>query len=220
MAEKNCKTLDLADSSLYILDERGRTMDDHGKHVEQVNGCNITIEPDHHAESPRDWDNMGTMACFHRRDNYGDADHGFTPESLQEHAERSDVVSLPIFMMDHSGVTILTDPTVFRAFDPKGWDWGMLGYIVVDQARIKAEYGDASQVSQEKALKVLQCEVDAYNDYLRGNVWQYEVTARTGEHVGSCGGFVGDYDGQGGCLEQARDDAKAHKNPVEECPVG
>jgi hypothetical protein len=42
--------------------------------VEQFKVGNLTvrIEYDHDPESPRDWDNMGTMVCFHRRHALGD----------------------------------------------------------------------------------------------------------------------------------------------------
>jgi len=42
-------------------------------HTEDRNGARISIYYDHDAESPRDWDNIGTMACWHRRYNLGDA---------------------------------------------------------------------------------------------------------------------------------------------------
>tara|TARA_R110002072_G_scaffold91307_2_gene203710 strand:+ start:423 stop:1100 length:678 start_codon:yes stop_codon:yes gene_type:complete len=41
-------------------------------HTEQHNGCLISIYHDDDPESPRAWDNLGTMACWHRRYHLGD----------------------------------------------------------------------------------------------------------------------------------------------------
>lgn len=39
---------------------------------EEYRGCTIRIEQDDNPESPREWDNVGTMVCFHDRYNLGD----------------------------------------------------------------------------------------------------------------------------------------------------
>ena len=41
-------------------------------HTEQHNGYTISIYYDEDAQSPRDWDNLGTMVCWHRRYDIGD----------------------------------------------------------------------------------------------------------------------------------------------------
>lgn len=41
-------------------------------HTEQHNRCLISIYHDDDPESPRAWDNLGTMACWHRRYRLGD----------------------------------------------------------------------------------------------------------------------------------------------------
>lgn len=41
-------------------------------HTEKQNGCLISIYADESPESPRDWDNLGTMTCWHRRYILGD----------------------------------------------------------------------------------------------------------------------------------------------------
>lgn len=44
-------------------------------HEEDYKGYTIKIYHDEDAESPRDWDNLGEMVCFHRRYNLGDCNH-------------------------------------------------------------------------------------------------------------------------------------------------
>jgi hypothetical protein len=41
-------------------------------HTEELNGATIEIIPDEDRDSPRDWDNLGTMVCFHSRYHLGD----------------------------------------------------------------------------------------------------------------------------------------------------
>ena len=39
---------------------------------ETVNGLTLRVIPDEYADSPREWDNLGTMICFHGRYDLGD----------------------------------------------------------------------------------------------------------------------------------------------------
>lgn len=45
-------------------------------HHEIVDNFTLTIHPDETPENPRDWDNLGTMICWHRRYTLGDS-HSF-----------------------------------------------------------------------------------------------------------------------------------------------
>ena len=40
--------------------------------IKESGGYKVTIEPDENPVSPRDWDNMSKMICFHRRHALGD----------------------------------------------------------------------------------------------------------------------------------------------------
>lgn len=55
-------------------------------------GLTIKICPDHDPESPREWDNLGTMACWHRRYNLGDEQPGGEPSEYLENLLDSDVL--------------------------------------------------------------------------------------------------------------------------------
>ena len=96
-------------------------------------GLRIEIIQDDDAQSPRDWDNLGTMTCFHR--NYGLGDkHKMTPDELLELIKRKDVIALPLFLLDHSGLRISTSR---YDCDPQGWDTSKVGYIWITYERIK-----------------------------------------------------------------------------------
>jgi hypothetical protein len=161
--------------------------------------CLIMQDPD--PESPRAWDNLGTMVCFHKRYNLGDepgSKHHFeTPSQFLEFLEENEgkVLVLPLYLMDHSGVSISVDDTMFRMVDSVGWDWGQVGWIYVTYEDIRKAYG-VQRITRkvlERARQALIAEVETYNKYLQGQVIGFIVE----EHhpmecwrtIDSCFGF-------------------------------
>lgn len=184
-------------------------------HQETHFGATIKIFHDPDAESPRDWDNLGTMVCGHSRYKLGDDnsfgsardflidllelnhDNTFGTDILEMRA-RSKAVILPLYLYDHSGLAMNT--TGFHC----PWDSGQVGYIYVTLEDVRTEY-QCRRVSAKRRAQIedyLRQEVATYADYLAGNVHGY-VVERDGEEIESCWGFIGDYDGY--VLEQARD---------------
>lgn len=169
-------------------------------------GFEIRIEHDTDLESPREaWDNAGTMVCFHRKYILGDKDHGFSsPEGFREWAEepeQSDLLILPLYLYDHSGITISTG----RFNDP--WDSGQVGWIYMTPETLQKEFhGD-----REKGLSCLKSEVDSYDQYLRGDVYWYAILDSDGDTIDSCGGMYGyDY-----CVTEAKQAAEACVSQLE-----
>lgn len=169
-------------------------------------GHTIKIIRDGNPESPREWDNLGKMVCFHRKYRLGDKDHEFpTPQDFidfreaEEKANRT-LVELPIFLLDHSGLAMRTGP--FHE-DPQGWDSGLVGWIYADEAMIRKEYGikAGKPVTLDiihKVGNVLQSEVDVFNQYLQDDVWGYMIEGPATDD--SCWGFYGFKT----CLEEAK----------------
>ncbi len=52
---------------------------------------------------PRSWDNVGTMACFHRRYSLGDDIGKVSPEEFWRHLVCEHVSSMEIFLAAHNG---------------------------------------------------------------------------------------------------------------------
>lgn len=166
-------------------------------HTEVVNGKTIKMYYDTYPESPREWDNLGTMVCWHGRYNLGDSHDFSDPSEYKAWRNANDVrIELPLYLYDHSGITMRTTPFG----DP--WDSGQVGYIYVTADQLRKEYS-AKRITQriiEQATKVLEGEVKTYDEYLRGDVYGYVIEDADGNHVDSCWGFYGyDY-----CLEEAR----------------
>jgi hypothetical protein len=161
--------------------------------------CRIIQDPD--PESPREWHNLGTMVCFHKRYNLGDEPgrrHDFeTPSQFMEFLEENEgkVLVLPLYLMDHSGLSISVDDTMFRMVDSVGWDWGQVGWIYVTYEDIRKEYGvrRITRKVLEKARQVLIAEVEEYNKYLQGQVMGFIIEehhpVNCWETVDSCFGF-------------------------------
>src|SRR5208283_3667431 len=164
----------------------------------EYKGHTINIFPNQDTPDPRkEFDHLGTMVCFHRRYNLGDRHEFRSPEEFAEFLKEEKPICLPLYLFDHSGITISTKNERFRACDPQGWDWGMLGCIYVTKENVRKEYG-VKRVTRkifEKVVKLLLAEVQEYDHYLTGNVYGYEITKdgkpRARDVIDSCWGFFG-----------------------------
>jgi len=143
--------------------------------------CRIIQDPD--PESPREWDNLGTMVCFSKSYNLGDPPgrkHDFeNPYQFLEFLRKNEgkVLVLPLYLMDHSSLSISVDDTMFRMVDSVGWDWGQVGWIYVTYEDIRKAYGvrRVTRKVLDKAKKLLIAEVEEYNQYLQGNVMGFII---------------------------------------------
>jgi hypothetical protein len=181
----------------------------------------IKIIQDQFAESPRKWDNLGIIACWHRRYNLGNKDGPEklleavknhkryseswedpnsdnykwidTPSGLIDAAESLGIIMLPLYLYDHSGLTMNT--TGFSC----PWDSGQVGVIFVTREKVRKEF--LVERISSKLLGIvkerLKSEVEVYDQYLKGDVYGYDISEvdEDGEeirHIDSCWGFYGD----------------------------
>mgnify|MGYP001168297944 CR=1 FL=1 len=169
-------------------------------------GCAIEIIPDQDPMNPRtEWDNLGKMICFHQRYNLGDRKHGFSDsEELQEflNANQKTVEILPLYLYDHSGITISTGK--FSG----SWDSGQVGYIYIDRKTVMENWPNCKQW-RKKAIEVMKQEVKTYDDYLTGNVYGFQIMDKEGNDLNSCFGFYGDPD-KSGLMDEAKCSIEYH----------
>lgn len=160
-----------------------------------IQNINIGILVDDHPESPRDWDgNLGHMVCFHGRYNLGESHDFKEPDDLHKHLrkiDRENGVYLPLYLYDHSGLTMGTSNDSWPFNCP--WDAGQVGYIYASAENIRNFYGckRVTQNMRKQALETLQHEVDDYAKYLEGDIYGFVITDEDGEHLDSCWGFWG-----------------------------
>ena len=169
--------------------------------TESYKGFQIAIHHDEDSESPRKWDNFGTMYCFHSRYNLGDR-HDLSVEEVKELAESDFNEALPLYLYDHSGLTMSTSPFSCP------WDSGQVGGIIATEEEMKKEFGVAKLTKEhrEKARQMMMEGVETYDQYLTGDVWGYIIEDEDGMHINSLWGMYGfDY-----CLAEARKEVDAH----------
>jgi len=157
----------------------------------------VKIMYDENPENPRtEWDNLAQMICFHGRYNLGDK-HNFTVEEAKKLFDRKDVFSLPIYLYDHSGITINT--TGFSC----PWDSGMIGGIVITKEQVRKEYGvkKISPKLKKRVYDYMRAEVETYDQFLTGEVYGY--TIETKELQCGCGSTIFD-DTNDGCVKCVR----------------
>lgn len=209
-----------------------------------TNPYRLKVVYDENPESPREWSNLGTMVCFHKRYDLGDEQPKQTPgeyrlamaerfepgfeerlekqirrleaknppwkhaygskawrerkKELDDYAEaRVDkvlakhIIELPLYLYDHSGITMSTG-----AFGCP-WDSGQVGFIYVEIAAAKVEYGWSvlSSKRRKQLTDYLDSEVKTYDHFLTGQVYGFRVEEWDGEEwvdADDCFGFYGD----------------------------
>jgi len=238
--------------------------------VKKNKNYTLKIVHDDDAQSPREWDNLGKMMCWHRRYNFGDKNdfsnqHDFLVNLVYDNIPTKDIISFvkngkasdlkliydnsarewdlqayndyfkkwyteysteapldikdgvladailenmstknlitmieeiavirPLHLYDHSIQSISMQSFIGRAHHAN-WDSGQVGWVYATHEDIKKEYGDISPASIDKALKLLNSEVETYDHYIKGEVYGFQLYDKKGEQIDSCWGFIGDF---------------------------
>lgn len=151
----------------------------------------VELIQDEYAENPRrDMDYSSVFAMAHRRHSFGDKN---APTNMDDIAatiktvSRNGGVVLPVYMYDHSGITIRTTP--FEC----PWDSGQIGYIWMTREAILENFmvKRVTERLRAKACALLASEIDTLDQYLTGDVWGAVVKDENGETLDSCFGFYG-----------------------------
>lgn len=99
---------------------------------------------------------------------------------------------LPIYLYDHSGLTISTRDT-YPYND--AFDAGLIGWGILEKEKAISELGATEDDWKEKAVDCIQSSVDAYDKYLRGDAWWYQLKDLDADgewqDYESCSGFLG-----------------------------
>lgn len=154
----------------------------------------LKLVHDSSTDSPRDWDNLGKMICFHGRYDLGDK-HNYNADDYSgweemEKAiikEENPAVILPLYLYDHSGISISTSPFSCR------WDSGQIGFVLVSKKQALEEFGGKIVTAKlkERIEKILEGEVETYTQYVEGEVYGFEIVDEDDDIVDSCYGFYG-----------------------------
>lgn len=160
----------------------------------EYKGMTIQICYDLNAESPREWDNVGTIYSNHM--DYNPDGHKIDEieneegELVSEELDRR-FIWLPVYYYEHSGLTVSTK----RDYPYNdGWDSGLFGIIAVEKAMVRNDWGwkAITKERREQILRGLEGEIEIFDSYCRGEVYGFVVEDESEERVESCGGYYGD----------------------------
>lgn len=133
-------------------------------------------------ENPRkDCDLASTMWCWHKRYTLGEDDDKPKSDDFSGWKEiegyireTNNVIAIkPLFLMDHSGISISTGEYGCR------WDSGQVGFIFVTHEHYRDAMGaEAVYDFDERAAwaeKVIESDVEVYDQYISGSVYYGEL---------------------------------------------
>jgi len=155
--------------------------------------------------NPREDDNIGIMACFHKRYTLGDSEQkragknlvtikseDFSSwEEMEEYLIKTEkaLCILPLYMYDHSGISIHT----FVHGQHASWDCGQIGFIYTTKEQMK-KIG-VEKYSKKKIEQYLLNEVETYNKYVTGDCYSLvkETYNKKKEQIeyDTLGGYLG-----------------------------
>jgi hypothetical protein len=184
----------------------------------EIKMVKIIVTQDRDLGSPRDWDNIGTIAYKSSTYNLGEEKISDPIDWLQLKLNLSDSQMRNILLKNDLKVYYcnemkdLLQQRFFKEYialpvylyDHSGqsistspfscnWDSEPLGYIYCTKQKAIKEYGNKKMTSQvrEKTLKYMQGEIEIFNQYLQGDAYYFEVQDEEGNELDSCGGFFG-----------------------------
>ena len=153
----------------------------------------LVIEQDQFPDDPRSWDNLGTMLCCNQYYQLGDCNsnretelqlaeicrkYGKSNEEIDEMAfseeiqfilDQDDVCGLPLWLYDHSGISMSTERQC-------SWDSSFVGFIFVEKDFYLAQMCLKDEKDwKAKAKETLKGEVKTYSDFLEGNVYGWTL---------------------------------------------
>lgn len=160
----------------------------------KVGDNTVEIFYDEDPPDPRDNDNLGKMVCLHSRYRLGDQ-HTMTLDEAMAFEKRKDIICLPLYLYDHSGLRMRTTDFGDR------WDSGKVGFIFItlEDARKEMMVKRITRKVHEKIIKSLISEVEEYDMFLSNDVYGFTVTNAAGEKLDSMWGIYG--------LDYAREEA-------------
>jgi hypothetical protein len=134
-------------------------------------------------------------------------------------------VVMPLFMLDHSGITIRTGANIIDHTDPDdvrqatrssnrfvsdgaGWDTSFIGFVFDSKATREhcgCEDWDAKRIEES-----IDSEINEYDSLLRGEVYYWTVETKDGDVLETICGYIGDA-GEKAAMDDAKESADAHR---------
>lgn len=180
------------------------------EHIQKIQHANRTVKVhlDPEPLNPRkEYDNGTVMVHWHTRYDLGDkqVERMTAEEMVTLCKEAGDPILhiLPLYLYDHSGITISTG-----AFSC-GWDSGQVGWVYITESKAE-EMGWDKNLSVPRCEEIIKGEVKSYDAYLTGQMYGFVVEGRDGDQLESCWGFESEED----CLSEGKAAAERCEDPA------
>ena len=160
----------------------------------------LEVERDDDPISPCDDDGLyGHILCFHKRYDLGHKHPDIKSSDFKGwgeletwlRKERKAVIVLPVYMYDHSGITISTSHEY--PYNDQ-WDAGQVGLIYLT----KNDDGVPKNITKkvrERLEKTLVSSIKIYDTYLRGDIYRYTILDTNDQPTDhGCCGFYSERD--------------------------
>ena len=159
------------------------------------------------SESPREWDNLGSIVAFYKDYNLQDENVNLKLEDFESWNDlykylketlKAKVI-IPLCILDHSGIFLKAGTSFLE--DSQGWDTSRIGFIYVTEDKLKKEYSvkKINKAIIKKAEACLYQEVKTYSLYIQGSVYGFNLSKKKTckccknteyEDLDSCWGFI------------------------------
>jgi len=133
----------------------------------------LKITQDPNPPNPRYWNPIGTIIYNHPKyilgdyqidkENYSSWQDVLEKEILDVSENPASIIYLPIYLLDHSSISISTSD-----FN-NPWDSGQVGYIYMERTPLHQDKSDI-QLKQ-----ILKSEISDFNKYLQGDCYGFEL---------------------------------------------
>lgn len=168
------------------------------------NGHQIEIVHDDSADNPIKDEETVKVVEWTGSYDLGNCETFADPEEFEDFCKANKVHRLPLYLYDHSGLTVSTTPFGCQ------WDSGQVGWVFVTDEAAKTDLCPDDRDAKEHTYNgALEATVEELDTWLTGNVWGYVIKklcpccGEPRDVVDSCWGFYGDPD------EDIRDEAMA-----------
>ncbi len=126
--------------------------------TEKHEGHTIEVDYDSDPINPREDDNLCVFHIAHKQYNFGDKNYAYYDDikDAEKEAIRNIDIVLPLYMYDHSGITISLSPFTCQ------FDSGQVGFVQIHRKKILENFGKKrlSKALKQKALDIAKLEVE------------------------------------------------------------
>ena len=137
----------------------------------------LDIRYDYDAETPRAWDNLGTIygywkgTCGIIDEEASGEYNSFEEEFENEVGKFEDYIYLDVYGYEHGGRAVSTGSFGCH------WDSGQVGYIYVSKKDVLAGFGGkrVRKKLREKVERILESEIEVLDRWLQGEVYGYRL---------------------------------------------